>query len=630
MGRDCTSGEDARAGRIVIGRSSWFGIRGEAALFVLVWFWLTVSRLPQDPAPLADRLADVTANLGYWLLWVAVGAPYTALVHRYPIERPHRLRRALRYELAGVLTGAAHGLLHTAASAALFGLPAAFGPAVAAGATYGQLVFWSLIALKHGSYYYAAGRDAERRAAQLEGHLARARVEAVRLEIKPESIRARLDEIVRWLRRDPQAADDRIVRLGAVLRRRLERVGGEWNAPLVPGPDDFLRSPRRTLGRWGIDWRGELFVFLAWNLAMLGPVLLSRIVRENPSPEQIVHLARELLLHASLWVVVCLPLSVLVQRLPVEAPHRVGRLLGYSVLALVTGLVHALSHVGLARLFFDPATTFYASSLGFALRRDLSVGQANFGIFLFVKHLIYFRRRYRDRLSREAELAAQLSQAQLDVLQRQLHPHFLFNTLHSISELAHEDAAAAEEMTRRLADLLDLAFARTEDPFVPLGQELAFLDRYAGLQRVRFADRLSFAIEAPAATLDWPVPRLILQPLVENAIKHGVARRRAGGTVRVRCRETKDGLEIRVDDEGAPVEGGAPPSSRLGVGLANVERRLPRLYGGRYGFRLEADEGRFTARLTIPRPVPVAGTTPPPAAPPPAAAVPDAPPAPGR
>jgi signal transduction histidine kinase len=209
-------------------------------------------------------------------------------------------------------------------------------------------------------------------------------------------------------------------------------------------------------------------------------------------------------------------------------------------------------------------------------------------------------RQYRDRTVRTHMLEVQLARAQLQFLGLQLQPHFLFNCLNAISELAHEAPSAAERMLRQLHTLLRLSLERAGQDEVTLDEELASLDPYFDIQRARFSEWLSVELEIePGARLAL-VPHLILQPLVENAIRHGLAVRSAPGTVGVRAWVADARLHLEVCDNGV---GLAPTrtSFRPGIGLKNAKNRLTQLYGDDHRFELRSGEdGGTVVALDIP------------------------------
>jgi LytS/YehU family sensor histidine kinase len=215
--------------------------------------------------------------------------------------------------------------------------------------------------------------------------------------------------------------------------------------------------------------------------------------------------------------------------------------------------------------------------------------------------------RHRARLDsaivRAASLNAELLRARLHVLALQLHPHFLFNTLNAVSELVHRDAAAARRMLESLRELLARSLDAGAAQDVSLGEELALLEPYARIQRTRFADSLEIQMDAAPETLDASVPRLVLQPLVENAIRHGTARRVGRGRVVVRSWSAEGRLMIEVTDDGAGLPGG---QGGEGLGLANTRARLTHFFEGDARLTLEPAPGRGTiARIDCPMRMPV-------------------------
>jgi two-component system LytT family sensor kinase len=197
------------------------------------------------------------------------------------------------------------------------------------------------------------------------------------------------------------------------------------------------------------------------------------------------------------------------------------------------------------------------------------------------------------RESRERELEA--TRLALDNLRAQLQPHFLFNTLQSISTLIHRDQAAADRMLTDLSELLRLSLRSSGSQEVPLRQELEFLERYLDIMRVRFGDRLVITVDTGPEVLDAMVPSLVLQPIVENAIQHGMADRPDRGHVNVRASRDGSNLTLEVSDDGRGLQ--SPAGN--GIGLANTRERLRRLYGADGRLEIVNAKG-VTVRLVIP------------------------------
>lgn len=207
-------------------------------------------------------------------------------------------------------------------------------------------------------------------------------------------------------------------------------------------------------------------------------------------------------------------------------------------------------------------------------------------------HAVDFYRESQERELAGAQLQARLAEAQLQALQRQLHPHFLFNTLHTISALMHRNVDAADEMLARLSDLLRLTLDGGTVQLVPLKEELDFVRKYLDIERTRFGDRLQVLIEAEPGTLDAVVPNFVLQPIVENALRHGIAPKVGGGRVDIDARREGDRLVLVVRDDGAGVRPERLEAARAGVGLGNTRSRLEHLYGDQHAFDFHAVSGQ--------------------------------------
>jgi signal transduction histidine kinase len=205
--------------------------------------------------------------------------------------------------------------------------------------------------------------------------------------------------------------------------------------------------------------------------------------------------------------------------------------------------------------------------------------------------------KYRERELQAAHLQTALARAQVQSLQMQLHPHFLFNTLNTIAALMREDVEAADVMIARLGDLLRVTLATADVPEVSLRRELALVDMYLDIQRARMGDRLTTRVSADPETLDVHVPILLLQPLVENAVRHGAAARPGPTSIEVRARRDGNFLVIDVEDDGP----GPPDSIVSGHGLENTRLRLAATHGPSAGLDVTPRPGGgATARIRLP------------------------------
>jgi two-component system LytT family sensor kinase len=224
--------------------------------------------------------------------------------------------------------------------------------------------------------------------------------------------------------------------------------------------------------------------------------------------------------------------------------------------------------------------------------------------FIFLmSHASNYYRSYREGELKASQLRTQLAQSQLEALKMQVHPHFLFNTLHSISALLSKDTESARKMITRLGDFLRLTLESGGSNEVTLQQELEFLNGYLEIERIRFQDRLTTTIDVDPEVLNVHVPNLILQPIVENAMRHAVARTNAG-IVEISAVPRNGSVHIEVKDNGPGIGSETRAMSRgsRGVGLANTQARLECLYGSQAKFELRnRPSGGLTVVLEVPR-----------------------------
>ena len=216
-------------------------------------------------------------------------------------------------------------------------------------------------------------------------------------------------------------------------------------------------------------------------------------------------------------------------------------------------------------------------------------------------HAAAYFRQAQDRALRASQLETRLAEAQLQALQRQLHPHFLFNTLNGISALMHRNVDAADRMLVRLSDLLRMALDRRSAQEVPLSDDLEFLEKYLEIEQARFGERLTVRYDLEPDTLDALVPNLLMQPLVENSVRHAIAARSEGGVIEVTSRRVGDSLELRFRDNGPGLRKDRTPSTSGGLGLTNTRSRLEHLYGASQHLQFsDTPGGGLTVTVVIP------------------------------
>jgi LytS/YehU family sensor histidine kinase len=296
------------------------------------------------------------------------------------------------------------------------------------------------------------------------------------------------------------------------------------------------------------------------------------------------------------------PIVAVVRRFPLSASRHL-RVVGVHVLAGLVAALIASSLEGLTRHFLP----WYEARSTVAGEVRTAVAQFypfDFLLYFMVAGLagaVLYARQLRERELRAAQLETQLTQAHLDVLALQLQPHFLFNTLHAIAGMVSEDPARASRMIARLGELLRYSMRRSRRQFVPLAEELDFLEHYVAIQEARFDERLRVVFDIEAAAADAEIPPLLLQPLVENAIQHGVGARSTPGTITISASRDNGTLHLAVRDDGPglPLDGGRLP--REGIGLANTRARLTQLYADRCRFEWSnGAEGGAELRISLP------------------------------
>lgn len=208
----------------------------------------------------------------------------------------------------------------------------------------------------------------------------------------------------------------------------------------------------------------------------------------------------------------------------------------------------------------------------FLLTKKVLPNVLTYAAIVGASHAAFYYRRYHER-------GAQLARARLQTLQMQLQPHFLFNTLNTISELVHRDPKIADRTISRLGDLLRLALETENSPEVSLKEELEFLQKYLDIEKTRFHDRLTVDFEVAPETLDACLPSMILQPLIENAVRHGIAQSPGAGKIGVKVDRIDEMLEIIISDDGRGISDETSENFREGIGLSNTRARLEQLYG---------------------------------------------------
>jgi signal transduction histidine kinase len=373
-----------------------------------------------------------------------------------------------------------------------------------------------------------------------------------------------------------------------LIPRRAPRETRAAKIDAEPPVKTFWKRTSANLAAWTVAG-----FFFASQLYFLYPIASGREMS----------FARALLINLPfyyLWALVTPAILALARRFPIEKTRwrkpllihlAASTLLSAVQLFFAGAFLHALSDAaGRADSFWTALAQFFRLNFHANVLTYWALVGLAWGIDTYAK--------YRDRELAASRLETQLAQAELGALKMQLQPHFLFNTLNAIAALLKSKPDAAEGMILQLSDFLRLTLKNTGRPDVSLREELEFLERYLAIEKTRFADRLSTRFRIRSEVLDARVPNLLLQPLVENAIRHGIAKDCRAGRLEVSATHDRTRLLLRVTDDGP----GAPPGAVTeGIGLSNTRERLRHLFGDAYSLEYgNAPGGGFRVSLALP------------------------------
>jgi len=283
-----------------------------------------------------------------------------------------------------------------------------------------------------------------------------------------------------------------------------------------------------------------------------------------------------------LWAALAPAVAYSLKRIPLQ-PIAASHIFLHVLASLMFSLVHMVLHLSLAVVFMGrPTLSGNSSSLSVQVIHSFPLGVLAYWVILAMMMAASHYERSRLEQVRTSKLQAQLAEARLRALQMQLQPHFVFNALHSLSDLVTDEPKTAVRLIARLGDFLRLTLQNSTCPWVPLKRELDFLEAYLEIERVRFGDRLKVVFQIDPQSLDAEVPSLILQPLVENAIRHGIASHIGPGLVQLASRRRGETLLLEIRDNGP----GMPSNPPEGLGLRNTHERLRQSYGSSYSLEV--------------------------------------------
>ena len=359
-----------------------------------------------------------------------------------------------------------------------------------------------------------------------------------------------------------------------------------------------MRFPKQKF----VKWTGIWAVWTLFGLFFASQFALQNQFSKNPVPFW--QILTWQMVSGYVWFALSPLILWFARKFPFEQGKWKRSLPIHIVVGLVVAVVQqAIDTFLLTRLGYPPGRQFasFLEAYKFFVFINLHLSFLIYAGVVGIKSAYSYYQKYRERELAASQLEARLAQSRLQVLKMQLHPHFLFNTLNAVSELIHTDAESADRMITDLSDLLRMSFENLEVQEIPLKQELEFLEKYVQIEQVRFHDRLTVTMDIAADTLDASVPNMILQPLVENAIKHGIAPRSSGGKIDISVVRSNGDLAIKVADDGLGVPFGDCEHLAEGVGLSNTRRRLRHLYGDKQEFALRpSGKAGLEVNLKIP------------------------------
>jgi two-component system, LytTR family, sensor kinase len=345
-----------------------------------------------------------------------------------------------------------------------------------------------------------------------------------------------------------------------------------WAVPATIGAVQLSITIRARNGTGWLFVALEVARWMSWALITPAIFALARrvpVTRERLWSSLAIHFLAAVavaLLIESTWFLISLPFRVTTE----TPPPRTGPVIRLGLTMIgdywKAYIAPGSPLSGIGRRLFVPVVLGRIATNGITYAAVVAVAST-----------LRYQRRLRERDTRAARLEAELASAQVQALKMQLHPHFIFNTLHAVNVLIRENPTAATRVVTQLGDLLRLTLARAERAEVPLASELELLKLYLEIERTRFRDRLTIEYDIDPTTLQALVPDLILQPLAENAIRHGVSQTGGAASIYVRSRRDESWLVLEVADNGRGLPASRP--DREGVGLGSTRRRLAAMYG---------------------------------------------------
>ena len=468
-------------------------------------------------------------------------------------------------------------------------------------------VYQTLVVICIALDAYRRAREMEIRASQIEAAILQAQIECVKMKLDPEFVFKSLKQLSALMHVDLDEAESMTAQLGDYLRIRLDHSRNfRWEAPEKAGTAiHAMNINNEAVNNLNLrsnpaqKWLLILGIFTGLAIYFTIHRMIAYGVRGIE-----MNWAQQLLDCTGwyIWALITPVVLRLASRFPLQKGSWHKNVTVHLLFFIILWFAATLSWEGV-KWASNLGSYSYLHTLPMQIARSpFSLDIICYGTILAMESGLRYHRQFESGRRRTSRLAAQLANARLQALQMQLHPHFLFNALNSLSELMREDPASAEEMISNLEKFLRLTMDQNDAYEIPLERELEFLTCYLAIEHVRFQQRLVIAMEIEPRALEASVPNLILQPIVENAVRHGVAPRSSPGRIEIQATSDNGALKISIRDDGPGLNSRARRlRPQTGLGLSNTRERLAQLYGDSHRFELiNAPEGGLIVSLEIP------------------------------
>lgn len=338
--------------------------------------------------------------------------------------------------------------------------------------------------------------------------------------------------------------------------------------------------------------RALIIYSIIWLLSVIGNFLILRLNRDFPVSISLSEAVLQNVLFAILGLIAWYP----TRYIPFRKDSPFYSILAHVMAGIVVVATWLILTVGILRALFG-SDEAYNSYLTFSIFWRGFVGVMVYLMIVLIYYLISYARSLRERAQAEEKLRTLVKEAELNMLKSQINPHFLFNSLNSISSLIISNPEEAREMIIRLSDFLRYSLKHRENEFVPLEEEIVRMQDYLSIEKIRFGDKLHYDLHVSKDCGKVQVPTMILQPLIENAIKHGVYESLEPVSVSFTCQLKSEFLQLELQNDFDPSQ---PARRGTGVGLQNVSERMRLAYDGKATMSKKSEEGIFKVTLYIP------------------------------